>query len=242
MDESMLLYWKLFYEKFPNDLYLKNFTNLLKSYLPENSGAILDIGCGQSEYILDLIKDNYAFVAVDNEPSQLEYLHKRITNLGTEFLSKVTFISEPFPTGKIVNHRFDGIIISNFLHFFTIEQCHVLVTDIYALCKAGTVIVITVHNKNHSSNREGNPERYSQFKHYFSEEDIIDLFGEGEYEYLYKSNTSATLPYAHIQFVNEWLGQWYAQWNIMGKQLQALQTNYCRNSRIESMSVVLKKK
>jgi SAM-dependent methyltransferase len=65
---------RFLFDKIPNEKYLENFQNLLQLYMPTQSGIILDVGCGQSEYILDLIHQPHKFFAIDIDNDQLAYL------------------------------------------------------------------------------------------------------------------------------------------------------------------------
>jgi len=59
MDDSLKLNWEMRYKWFLNEMYLKGFDNLLTTYIPSDQGRFLDIGCGQSEFILDMLDSNF---------------------------------------------------------------------------------------------------------------------------------------------------------------------------------------
>ncbi|MDA9875100.1 hypothetical protein N9D29_03725 [Flavobacteriaceae bacterium] len=53
MSEEQKLFWKI-YEEFSSTKYiLENTENIIDEYLTKTNRNIIDIGCGQSSYILD---------------------------------------------------------------------------------------------------------------------------------------------------------------------------------------------
>jgi len=78
----MRLHWELRHAWYSNKRLLGGFYNPLKAHIVHQSGKLIDIGCGQSTYILDMHESEFGLIAVDAEPLQLEYLRKRIADQG----------------------------------------------------------------------------------------------------------------------------------------------------------------
>ena len=152
MTTQMKLYWKLYFEWFPNDKLLSDFYNPIKSYSDRHSGKIIDIGCGQSLYLLDLLKSDYELFAVDIEKSQLAFLEERVKQFGYQ-KDRITYLSKQFPSTDFEDVVFSAIIVSNLLHFFSESEARNFVDNLAKYCKSDTLILITVHASNHYSNK-----------------------------------------------------------------------------------------
>lgn len=79
MDKSMKVYWQVVFEKQSNTEILRQLSNPIRQYESDMiDGAIIDIGCGQSPFLLDFLNSNRELIAIENEQIQLDYLRKRV--------------------------------------------------------------------------------------------------------------------------------------------------------------------
>lgn len=124
MDKSLKLYWDLYFETVSNDEMIREHSNPIREFEKELiDGAILDIGCGQSPFILDILKLDKKIFALDNELFQLKHLENRIRNFDSESLKKCTFLQSNFPADNLPDTNYSLIILSNILHFYNIQEC-----------------------------------------------------------------------------------------------------------------------
>ena len=238
MDEQLKTYWKLYGEYFSNEEILRNFTNLMDVYHPLKSGKIIDIGCGQSKYLLDFHKNSdHQLIAIDDEPIQINALKKRIEKVKSK--NQITFYTAKFPNKDLINIKFTGVIVSNLLHFMKLSEAKDFISDIEKHISTGSIILFTTHSWKHSSNGD-----YSYFKHYFKEEDFHYLLPKQTYDYLYIDSKSASHSNKKILFLKKWIKLVANQNEIFeSTRIQKMQRNYLENSdKIESITVVVRRK
>src|SRR6478735_2818439 len=73
MERSLQFYWELYSEYYSNEQIVHRSFNPLRNYEEEFiNGPILDIGCGQSNFLIEYSITNRDIYAVDNEKYQLE--------------------------------------------------------------------------------------------------------------------------------------------------------------------------
>ncbi len=241
MDESLRLNWKMRYEWYPNERYLKGFENLLSAYLPVKQGRILDIGCGQSEYILDMLDSKFDLFAQDEEVFQLDYLKQRIHDQGHS-KERVNYCNLRFPNTEF-SGKFDGIVISNILHFYDLAEIKAkILPPLFDLLKASSILIVTVHSTKHPSSKHLITEA-SYFKHFFTEADLEMLFPAVQFQTLcYQTKSWHTTVYDE-EFLKTWLQQYHHDNGVFdSKAIQRAQNNYLKNGRQDNITVVYKKK
>lgn len=120
----MKIYWELYYTNFPVDKILRQTHNPIREYEVELiEGAIIDIGCGQSSFLLDFINTDREIIAIDSEQIQLDFLRDRVKSQKNAKLENWTFQCSNFPVDKLPEKEYSLIIFSNILHFFTLGEC-----------------------------------------------------------------------------------------------------------------------
>ena len=205
MDWTMELYWKMYFDKFTNEKLLDNFKNPITEFENEFiESSIIDIGCGQSEILLYLSKTGKEIYAVDNEKFQLNLLKKRVLKMNNVNIDKWHFIHKSFPNDKIPTQKYSIIILSNILHFFSIHDCLKLKDEIDKYSTAGTIIYIEVHSIEHSQNDPNNPDNNEYFKHYFSIDDLQQIFPTNKYEYLSVKEEMKSQSEEEIALIESW--------------------------------------
>lgn len=240
MTEGFKLYWKLYYEWFPNDKIKIGFKNLLDKYLYIEEGKIIDIGCGQSPYLIDMLNSNFKLYAVDIEPLQIEYLQKRVSDSNFP-IERINYSTNIFPSKEFEDFKFTGIILSNILQFYTLPDAKIFTDRLKNSIVNGGIIVITAHSWKHPGNKV---EKKEHFKHFYSKSDLYKLFPKKEYEYLYVTEQEAHPDKYEIEFLKEWIKQVHIQlWNNNNLvAIEKKQNQYIDNSRINNITMVLKKK
>lgn len=216
MDEDIKLNWKMRYEWYPNELYLKGFENLLTAYLPNDQGRILDIGCDQSEYILDMLDSKFELFAQDEEEFQINYLKQRINDKGFP-IERVKYSTCRFPETDFKG-KFEGVVVSNILHFYSLEEIQTSILPILVkLMKSGSILCITVHSTNHlSSNLPITEDSY--FKHFFNKADLKLLFPIEVYQTLYYQTKSYQTTVREIEFYKAWIKKVYHSHRIFDER------------------------
>lgn len=238
MNETMKIYWKLYEELYPNHLILKNFTNLLDKYHSNNYGSIIDIGCGQSSYLIDFYKNrNHSLYAIDTEQSQVDALKRRLQDVSS--ISNISYSTNKFPTVEFSKVIFSGVIMSNLLHFLNKTETKNLITKVENQIVKGSILLITVHSWKHKSNGD-----FSYFKRFFKKNDLYELFPRNKYEYLYYSRVSSLIDNETIIFFEKWLELVASQNGIKDKpHISRMKTEYLKkNNTNEYITMVLKRK
>lgn len=205
MDDFMKIYWKLYFQEFSNEEIIKQTHNPIREYENELiDGAIIDIGCGQSPFLLEFSEYDREIFAVDNEQFQLDLLRQRVLKQKNAKIEKWNFTLLNFPQEEIPKKNYSLIILSNFLHFFPLQECIEIGNKIFSYTKKGSLVYVGVHSYKHHNN---NPSNNGYFKHFFKIEDLEIVFNSENYERLY---------YADIDkenSIDEWklTDRWYEE-------------------------------
>ncbi len=241
MDDNMKLNWEMRYQWYPNDRILKGFENLLTAYLQNDRGRILDIGCGQSDYILDMLDSKFELFAQDEESFQIDYLQRRIRNKGFP-IERVNYCTSRFPQTEFIG-KFEGVVVSNILHFYSLEEIQTsILPPLVNLLKPGSILCVTVHSTKHVSAKLPITDE-SYFKHFFSRADLNQLFPIERYQTLYYQVKSCHTTVYEEEFIRAWLKKVYNNHQIYdGKRILKAQNDYLKNGRIDNITVVYKMK
>lgn len=164
--------------------------NVLRNFEEEFiEGPILELGCGQSNFLVEFSKTGREIFAVDNEEFQLNLLKKRIESYAGKDAGNLHFLNLTIPKQKIPDGVFSLIIISDFLHFFSMNECKNIISELVSRTQKGSLIYVKVHSKSHSYSHSSNPELHKYFKHFFREDDIAKLFDKKYFQRMIFSNT-----------------------------------------------------
>lgn len=194
MDETLRIYWQLYYELYSNDLMIHKKTNLLRDFEEEFiEGPILELGCGQSNFLVEFSKIGKEIFAIDNEDFQLDLLKNRIESYSGKNAEKLHLLNITIPEKEIPKEIFSLVIISDFLHFFSLEECKKIIAQIISRTKEGSLIYIKVHSKSHSYSSSEDSGVHNYFKHFFLENDLTNLFDEKYFERIIFSDTTQSI-------------------------------------------------
>jgi len=164
--------------------------NLLRSFEEEFiEGPILELGCGQSNFLVEFSKIGKEIFAIDNDQLQLDLLKKRIDLYAGKDACKLYLLNITIPAKEIPQQIFSLIIISDFLHFFSINECKSIISEIISRTQKGSLIYVRVHSQLHSYSESSDPGMHKYFKHFFTENDLTELFDEKYFERMIFSNT-----------------------------------------------------
>jgi SAM-dependent methyltransferase len=164
--------------------------NLLRNFEEEFiEGPILELGCGQSNFLVEFSKTGKEIFAVDNEEFQLNFLKKRIESYAGNDAGKLHLLNITIPEKEIPQGIFSLVIASDFLHFFSIDDCKIIISQIISRTQKGSFIYVRVHSQSHSYSNSKDPGMHQYFKHFFTESDLVELFEEKYFERMIFSNT-----------------------------------------------------
>lgn len=209
MDDSMQIQAELYFKKFSVDEILKQLnSHPIKKYEDELiEGSIIDIGCGQSAFLLDFIQTDRKIIAIDKEQLQLDYLKSRVKNQKGAKLENWTFQLSNFPVDKLPDEEYSLIIMSNILHFFTLEKCIEIGKIVEEHSQKGTMIYTAVHSLKHYVNDLENPEKNAFFKHFFSVEDLEKIFPLDKFDKIYCAEIENISSKSSKAFTEEWIDE-----------------------------------
>lgn len=190
MDDTLRIYWELYNELVPNELMIHKSTNLLRNFEEEFiEGPILELGCGQSNFLVEYSKTKREIFAVDNEEFQLNLLKKRIESYAGKNAENLHLLNLTIPEDEIPQGLFSLVIASDFLHFFSMTESKNIIAQITSRTQKGSLIYVKVHSKSHSYSDSPNTELHKYFKHFFTESDLTELFDKTHFEKMIVSNT-----------------------------------------------------
>lgn len=209
MEESLKNYWKLYNEFYTNEMMIHKKHNPLREYEDEFvNGPILEIGCGQSSFLVEFSKSGKEIFALDNDSSQLDFLDKRINAYGTMDPGKIHLLNLTIPIDKLPEKKFSVVIMSDIIHFFTLEDSRKLVEELIPRTIKGSLIYIRVHSRKHTYNNPLDPEIHNYFKHFFSPEDLNNLFDKKYFECLTCSENQQFIKSQHeLNLEATWLSE-----------------------------------
>lgn len=238
----MSLYWKLFDEWYPTEVILERSFNPLKTYLTSAKGIVIDIGCGPASHLLDFLGTKLELCAVDKDFTQLNYLKKRVANVGYP-IERLTYHADEFNSELFKGKFFSAIILSNILHFYDWESARKMISMLEKHIKSETYIFIAVHSKRHPKNKlEKNSENY--FKYFYGINDLNILFPKTKYEYLYYEEVIKYPDALDEKFIRQWLTEiLIARFShISTFEISAFQQKYLLTAFSASIILVLKRR
>lgn len=207
MDESLQVYWELYYEKCSNELMIQSSTNLLRKFKEQFvDGPMLDLGCGQSNFLVEFSRNGKDIYAVDNEDFQLQFLKKRIESYAGKDAGKLYLLNRMIPQQEIPNEVFSVVIASDFLHFFTLQDCRKIIDQLISRTKSGSLVYVKVHSKSHHYYESQDPGMHDYYKHFFSKEDFSGLFDQKYFERIVLTETVQSIRSAFTKNLEvEWV-------------------------------------
>ena len=109
---------------FTNEIMLHKSHNLLRTFEEEFiEGPILELGCGQSNFLVEFSKTGKEIFAIDSEEFQLNLLKKRIESYAGKDAGKLHLLNITIPEKEFPKKKFSLVIVSDFLHFFSMNKC-----------------------------------------------------------------------------------------------------------------------
>lgn len=239
----MKLYWSLFYKKFSNKELLQDFNNPIREYENEMiDGVIVDIGCGQSLFLLDFAKTDRKIIAIDNEQFQLDFLKKRVESDYFDKIENWDFLNKNFPHDDLPNENYSLIILSNLLHFFTLEECFEVGKLISKISSKGTLIYIKVHSDKYYKNNPQDPNKNDYFRHYFSTTDLDTIFPTSLFERIYCAEIEKTDSKTAIKFTEEWIDECFKVYNITDiNKIENTKRGFLNNNKESNIEVIFRK-
>lgn len=244
MDNSMKIYWKLYYTDFPVDKILRQTHNPIREYEDELiEGAIIDIGCGQSSFLLDFINTDREIIAIDSEQIQLDFLRNRVKSQKNAKLENWTFQRSNFPVDKLPEKEYSLIIFSNILHFFTLDECIEIGKIVTKMSKKGTMVYAGVHSHKFYANDPKDPKNNDYFKHYFSIEDLEKVFPENEFERIYYAEIEKSDPQKERDLTEKWIEKSLEADGIIDpRRIELIKKNYMTNKCQSDIISIFRKK
>lgn len=168
-------------------------------------GPILELGCGQSPFILEYCQTGREIFAVDNDQYQLDELKSRLLELNNE--SNVHFIQSTILKDELPVNKYSLVIMSNILHFFSLSDCSILIDKLTSHTVRGTLIYTLCHSTTHPNNDPLNSDNNEYFKHYFSEKDLQGLFPENDYDRIYFADIQKATSRFDVSIMRKWLNK-----------------------------------
>jgi len=183
MDETMRLFWETYSEFYSNELMIHKNLNFLRDFEDDFiDGPILELGSGQSSFLVEFSKTGREIFAIDNDDFQLDKLKERIESYAGKSAGKIHLLNITIPEKELPDKKFSLVIASNFLHFFSINECEKIIKQIISRTQKGSLVYVIVHSQLHSYNDPTDAGIKAYFKHFFSENDLTNLFNEEYFE------------------------------------------------------------
>ncbi len=240
--DDIKLYWELYEKWFSNEALLNGFYNPLKFFITGTFGNIIDIGCGPSPHILDMLDSKYNLYALDKDQLQLDALKRRIVGHGYPE-TRVKFQLGEFDTNKYHSIEFDGIVLSNLLHFMSLFESSKLINQLELHIRSGTLILVVVHSDRHPKNAYKNGSD-DYFKHFYSATDLEALFPDELYDYLYISQTVSFPDNRQVGFLKDWIKTLAESKQMMPdkESIQQLQLDYLNKAATANITLLARRK
>ena len=244
MDDSLKIFWQLYFEKVSNKTLLRQLHNPIREYENELiEGAIVDIGCGQSHFLVDFASTEKDIIAIDNEQFQLNYLKARLEQQNPEKKEKWSFLNQTFPKDGLPDRKYSLIILSDILHFFSLGECIKIGELIKRKSSAGTLIYVRVHSHKYYMNDPQDPNNNDYFKHYFRVSDLEKVFPNNQFERLYCAEIEKTDPKFEKDLINDWLDKALKAEGIKDpKEIEIAKRDYLKNMTQSDIVAIFRRK
>jgi ubiquinone/menaquinone biosynthesis C-methylase UbiE len=241
MDESLKVFEKVFFEKVSNQKLLRQFNNNpIRQYEDELiDGAIVDIGCGQSPFLLDFASTDKELIAIDNEQFQLDFLNRRLEQQNPEKKDNWSFLNQTFPKDSLPDKRYSLIILSNILHFYTFQECIKIGEPIKQKASKGTLVYVAVHSDRHYTNNPKDPNNNIYFKHFFKITDLAKVFPSIHFERLYCAEIERSDSKMERDLISAWLDEYLKSEGITDPKEIALEKKDYLKSKNEAGIVAI---
>lgn len=199
------LYQEAFNEIFSTEYLLANQLSPLTLFQDNIiDGPIIDIGCGSASMLLGFAKTDRELFAIDVDKTELERLEYRVGEIEDSKIENWHFLNLRLFGDQLPKHKFSIISLSNLLHFFSLDVCLSLSDQLIEISETGSLVCVSVHSDSHKENSSDNPNRFSYFKHYFSEDDLDRVFPSEHFETLYIDNTKRRLSTIELDVMELW--------------------------------------
>lgn len=199
------LYYEALDELYTTKFLLESQVSPLTLYNSEIiDGPMIDIGCGSASMLLDFAKSDRELFAIDTDLDALVRLEARVREIDQANIDNWKFLQLEFFGDQLPNHEFSIVNLSMLLHFFTIDKCSTLANQLLPITRTGSLVCVSVHSDRHSENKSDNANRFSYFKHYFSETDLDNLFPSEQFYRLYFDNTIRRLSGKELDVIELW--------------------------------------
>ena len=132
-------------------------------------------------------------------------MKKRIESYAGKNAGKLHLLNITIPKKEIPKEIFSLVIVSDFLHFFSMEDCSKIISQIVSRTQKGSLIYVRVHSQSHSYSDSSDPGVHKYFKHFFIESDLKRLFNDKYFERMIFSNTIQNI---RSKFTREMEIQW----------------------------------
>lgn len=244
MDDSMKLYCELYFDSFSNEEIIQQTGNPIREYEEELiEGPIIDIGCGQSSYLLEFLNTDREIYAVDNEQVQLDYLKKRVIRGNKAKLDQWHFKNLNFPEDILPDRTYSLIILSNILHFFPLKQCLEIGKKLVEFTEKGSMVFIGVHSRNYYMNDPKNPNNNEYFKHYFTIKDLEKIFPKKLFEKVYSAEIEKVDTQSDKEITNRWLDKSLDADGITDPRHRAfIKKNYLKTRAQSDIQMIFRKR
>ena len=244
MDDSMKLYWEIYFKNVPNEKVINQITNPIRGYEEELvDGAIIDIGCGQSPFLLDFSWMDREIIAVDNEQSQLNFLKQRALKQDDCNIDNWKFCLLEYPKEDIPDKIYSLIIFANFLHFFSLKKCIEIVENIQKNTTKGTLIYVSVHSHKFYENNPNDLNNNDYFKHYFTPEDLETVFKKGSFERMYIAEIEKIDSTDERSLVSKWFDKaCRKEGNTNQKKIDVYKSEYLKNKTQSDIIAIFRKR
>ena len=240
----MKLYWETYFEILSTDQVIRYTSNPLREYEDEFiDGAIIDIGCGQSNILLEYSNSERTLYAIDNEQLQLDLLKQRAEPISNCGLKNWRFIRSEFPGDELPMENYSVIILANLLHFFLLDECRDLEELFLKISQKGTLIYIQVHSHRYYANDPEDPDNNDYFKHYFKVEDFTEIFPPEKYERVYQAEIEKINSKIEDEITSKWLDKAMEQDGITDlRKKEIIKADYLKNDTQSDIQIIMRRK
>jgi SAM-dependent methyltransferase len=243
MDDSIRVYEELAFKMISTEKLIRQSPNPMREY--EDGfidGAIIDIGCGQSNFLLEYASFGKKIYAIDDDQMQLDFLRKRVEQISVP-LENWVFLNLKFPQDGLPDDFYSVIILSNLLHFFTFDECKNIGNLINKIARKGTFIYTVVHSHTYYMNDPQNPDNNEYFKHYFTVDDLKAIFPIEKYEWVYLAEIEKLSSDTENSIINTWLDTLLEKGGIKNPRTKKkYKSDYLKNRGESQIQFLLRKK
>jgi hypothetical protein len=147
------------------------------------------------------------------------------------------FLTNDIQNDTLPDGTYSIVILYSILHFFSLQECREIIEKIKVHLVKGSLISICVHSTKFWANDPTWEDNNEYFKHYFTQEDLNELFSSTEFDRSYSADIERAYGAKDGEISALWSEKIISKMNIRDQRVKA---DIRRQAKKENLDAELK--